>query len=137
MIGVKAKYILDKFTPVDVSELTCASNYGLLPQPKDPIYKCALVESYVTSHPLGGTDKSAGGNRYDSVFIANGLIRAGMSCQVFRYVPDEHDAFCAAVAQFDGVVVRCNPGQINQIAGGSQTKFDDAMRKVRKSGVQV
>jgi hypothetical protein len=37
---------------------------------------------------------------------------------------------------FDALIVRCNPGQIKG-DGGSQEKFDDAMRGLRKLGIQV
>jgi hypothetical protein len=51
-------------------------------------------------------------------------------------VPEEHDTFFEVVANFDALVVRCNPGQINA-AGGSQSKFDDAMRALRKQGMPL
>merc|ERR1712227_596247 len=38
--------------------------------------------------------------------------------------------------QFDALIVRCNPGQI-KADGGSQAKFDDGMREMRKLGIQV
>merc|ERR1719460_1520090 len=37
---------------------------------------------------------------------------------------------------FDAIIVRCNPGQINA-DGGSQQKFDDALRGLRTKGIQV
>merc|ERR1712216_742590 len=37
---------------------------------------------------------------------------------------------------FDAIIVRCNPGQINA-DGGSQGKFDDALRGLRTKGIQV
>merc|ERR1719364_87252 len=33
--------------------------------------------------------------------------------------------------KFDGIIVRCNPGQIKD-DGGDQGKFDNAMRELRK-----
>merc|ERR1719159_2185853 len=44
--------------------------------------------------------------------------------------------FFAVCAKFDALVVRCNPGQINQ-DGGSQAKFDDAVRALQKKGIQA
>jgi len=126
---------------VDVSGLTkvCKSDgydVGLLPQPLAPKYKTALVQIYVTSQPFGGSDKSVTGHRYDTIPIANGMIASGMSCQLIHYSPSEHDAFFKVLEEFDAVIVRCNPGQINA-AGGDQVKFDDAMRGLQKKGIQV
>jgi len=90
-----------------------------------------LVQIYATSMENGGSDKLSNGHRYDSIPIANGFINAGASCQVFNYVPAEHDEFFKIIAQFDAVIVRCNPGQINA-AGGDQAKFDAAMMEVAK-----
>ena len=59
-----------------------------------------------------------------------------MSCQLIHYVHDEHDKFFEVAKKFDFIIVRCNPGQI-KADGGSQQKFDDGMREVRKAGIQV
>merc|ERR1719329_1016748 len=64
------------------------------------------------------------------------MIAAGMSCQLINYVHQEHDKFFNVVKNFDAIIVRCNPGQI-KADGGSQQKFDDGMRKLRKMGIQV
>jgi len=40
---------------------------------------------------------------------------------------EDHDKIFEVLKQFDAVIVRCNPGQINA-DGGSQGKFDDALR---------
>jgi hypothetical protein len=61
---------------------------------------------------------------------------AGMSCQLINYVHQEHDKFFGVVKAFDALIVRCNPGQI-KADGGSQEKFDDSMRTLRKAGMQV
>ena len=39
-------------------------------------------------------------------------------------------------AKFDALIIRCNPGQINQ-DGGDQKKFDDAVRALQKKGIQA
>ena len=62
---------------------------GLLPQPLRPKYKTALVQIYVSNQPFGGSDKSASGHRYDTIPFANGMINAGMSCQLIHYVHEE------------------------------------------------
>merc|ERR1719181_1310511 len=118
--------------PVDLTGLTVIAkdNMGMLPQPASPKFKTALLEIYVRSAPYGGADKSSNGHRYDSVPFVNGMIEAGMSCQPIHYVHEEHDAFFAVCAKFDALIVRCNPGQINQ-DGGSQKKFDDAVRALQ------
>merc|ERR1711871_974020 len=124
--------------PVDVSSITkvAKDDLGLLPQPADPKFKLALVQIYVRSAPYGGSDKSSNGHRYDSIPFANGMINAGMSCQLVHYVHEEHDKFMEVMKGFDAIIVRCNPGQI-RADGGDQGKFDDGMRAVRAAGIQV
>jgi len=111
-------------------------NNGLLPQPKCAKRKTALIEIYVRSQPFGGSDKSSNGHRYDSIPFANGMINSGMSCEFVHYVHEEHAKFFEYVKRFDALIVRCNPGQINA-DGGSQQKFDDGMRDLKKLGIQV
>jgi len=101
-----------------------------------PRFKTALTGIYVRSQPGGGTDKSFNGHRYDSMAFANGIIQAGMSCQLINYVHQEHDKFFDVVKNFDAIIVRCNPGQI-KADGGDQGKFDNGMRAIRKKGIQV
>ena len=124
--------------PVDVSSLTrvAKDDLGMLPQPANPKYKTALLEIFVRGAPYGGADKSSNGHRYDSVPFVNGMIGAGMSCQPIHYLHEEHDKFFAICAKFDALIVRCNPGQIGQ-DGGSQAKFDDAVRALQKKGIQA
>jgi glutathione synthase/RimK-type ligase-like ATP-grasp enzyme len=120
--------------PVDLCAIpvVAKNNDGLLPQPENPKFKTALVEIYVPSQAGGGSDKITNGHRFDSIPIANGMINAGMSCQLVNYAVDKHDEFFAVLEKFDAIVVRCNPGQINA-AGGSQQKFDDAMMKLAET----
>ncbi|CAE8613485.1 unnamed protein product [Polarella glacialis] len=124
--------------PVDVSALKKIGkdDMGLLAQPVKPKFKTALVGIYVRSQPYGGSDKSSNGHRYDTIPFANGMINAGMSCQLIHYVNEEHDKFFDVVKNFDALIVRCNPGQIKG-DGGNQSKFDDGMRAMRKLGIQV
>merc|ERR1712070_504128 len=61
------------------------------------------------------------------------MITAGMSCQPIHYKHEEHDKFFEVVANFDALIVRCNPGQIKD-DGGDQKKFDDALRKLQSEG---
>merc|ERR1719313_2476726 len=140
MMGEVALSILSSATsgPVDISPLTTVAKEldDMLPQPRDPKYKTALINIYVRDQPFGGSDKSSNGCRYDYIPFANGMIGAGMSCQVIHYVHEEHDKFFEVVAKFDAIIVRCNPGQI-KADGGSQEKFDDAMRAIQKLGIEV
>eukprot|EP00438_Fugacium_kawagutii_P034981 Skav226090 [mRNA] locus=scaffold4179:11702:17005:- [translate_table: standard] len=125
--------------PVDCSSIkVVAKDYkGMLEQPSAPKYKGALAQIYVRSQPYGGSDKSNNGHRcYDSIPIVNGMISAGMSCQLIHYTHEEHDKFFELCKSFDYVIVRCNPGQI-KADGGDQQKFDDGMRALRKMGKQV
>jgi len=109
---------------------------NMLPQPVSPTFKTALLQIYVRSQPFGGSDKSSNGCRYDYIPFVNGMINAGMSCQVIHYLHEEHDKFMAACRQFDALIVRCNPGQI-KADGGSQEKFDNDMREMKRMGIQV
>ena len=138
LMGTVALNILRKPYSADVSELTkiAKDNLGLLPQPAKPLFKTALVGIYVRSAPFGGSDKSSNGHRYDSIPFANGMINAGMSCELIHYVHEEHYTFFQTVRQFDALIVRCNPGQI-KADGGSQEKFDDGMRMMQRLGIQV
>jgi len=124
--------------PVDISSLTkvIKEKKGTLPQPPAPRFKTALLQIYVRDAPYGGSDKSSNGARYDYIPFVNGMINAGMSCQVIHYLHEEHDKFMAICKQFDALIVRCNPGQI-KADGGSQEKFDEGMREMKKAGIQV
>jgi len=120
--------------PVDVSALVKGNEIPkdfdrLLPQPTNPLFKAALVQTSVPSLENGGSDKLKNGHRFDSIPICNGFINAGMSCQPIFYVKEEHDTFFQVLEQFDCVVVRINPGQITA-AGGDQAKFDEDMMKL-------
>jgi glutathione synthase/RimK-type ligase-like ATP-grasp enzyme len=121
--------------PVDVSALTrvAKDDLGMMAQPAEPKYKLAVLEVYVRDKPYGGADKSSNGHRYDTVPFVNGMITAGMSCQPIHYKHEEHDKFFEVVANFDALIVRCNPGQIKD-DGGDQKKFDDALRKLQSEG---
>merc|ERR1719428_2083830 len=119
-----------------VTKPMAKDNTGLLPQPASPKYKTALIEVYVRSQDFGGSDKSANGHRYDTIPFANGMINAGISCHLIHYVHEEHDTFFKLVSKYNALIVRCNPGQINA-DGGSQQKFDDSMRGLRKLGIQI
>eukprot|EP00418_Pyrodinium_bahamense_P091299 CAMPEP_0179039752 /NCGR_PEP_ID=MMETSP0796-20121207/15299_1 /TAXON_ID=73915 /ORGANISM="Pyrodinium bahamense, Strain pbaha01" /LENGTH=504 /DNA_ID=CAMNT_0020736087 /DNA_START=63 /DNA_END=1574 /DNA_ORIENTATION=- len=137
-IALKSIAIQKKYGLVDVSDITriAKNNLGLLPQPLNIRFKTALAQIYVRGAPYGGSDKSSNGHRYDSIPIANGMINAGMSCQLIHYIHEEHDAFFKVCKKFDAIIVRCNPGQI-KADGGDQAKFDDGMRELRKLGIQV
>jgi len=122
--------------PVDVSDLTLgtqiAKNFeGLLPQPTNPKFKAVLVQVFVPvhKHPMGGSDKITNGNRFDTIPMANGLIKQDISCQILFYVQDEHDKFFKVLSDFDAIVVRQNPGQITA-AGWDQSRFDKDMQKL-------
>ena len=124
-----------RYPPI-FSSGVAADDLGMLPQPANPKFKTALLEIYVRSQPYGGSDKSSNGHRYDSIPFANGMITAGMSCQLLHYQHEEHDVFFKVCKGFDALIVRCNPGQINA-DGGSQAKFDDAIRELQKEGIQA
>merc|ERR1712151_148253 len=114
-----------------VSGLTYKAKHddNLLPDPRNPKYRVALVGCYVDSLPGGGSDKVHSGHRFDTIGIANGLKHAGLAVQIIYYNVNEHDRFFEVVANFHAVVMRINPGQ-NTANGGDQQKFDADMTKV-------
>eukprot|EP00320_Phaeocystis_rex_P009260 CAMPEP_0119057558 /NCGR_PEP_ID=MMETSP1178-20130426/1999_1 /TAXON_ID=33656 /ORGANISM="unid sp, Strain CCMP2000" /LENGTH=434 /DNA_ID=CAMNT_0007038411 /DNA_START=74 /DNA_END=1378 /DNA_ORIENTATION=- len=128
----------DNTTPCNIEGLTVVAKEfdHVLDQPKEPKFKTALLQIFVRNAPYGGSDKSSNGCRYDYIPFVNGMIGAGMSCQVIHYLHEEHDKFIEVCKQFDALIVRCNPGQI-KADGGSQEKFDDAMRALKKAGKEV
>jgi len=137
-VGAAGAAAPEKKGLVDVSSITkvAKDDNGLLPQPADPKFRTALVEIYVRGQEFGGSDKSANGHRYDTIPFANGMINSNISCQLIHYTHEEHDKFFEVAKQFDALIVRCNPGQIDA-DGGSQRKFDDSMRGLKKKGIQV
>jgi len=124
--------------PVDISLITRVqkNRIGLHRQPKSPLYRTGLVNVYVRNARFGGSDKSNSGCRYDTVPFVNGMIRAGISCQIIHYLHEEHDRFVEVAGRFDALIIRCNPGQI-KADGGSQQKFDDAIRALQNKGIQA
>ena len=136
--GTALMTALKKYELVDTSGLTTVAkdSLGLIAQPIAPTYRTCVVQIYVRSQPFGGSDKSSNGHRYDTIPFANGMINAGMSCQLIHYVHEEHDTFFEVMKNFDAIIVRCNPGQI-KADGGSQEKFDNDMRAIQKLGIQV
>merc|ERR1719223_986597 len=115
--------------PVDVSALTVVAkdNKGLLDQPAEPKFKGALCQIYVRDAPYGGSDKSSNGHRYDSIPFANGMINAGMSCQLVHYVHDQHDKFFEVVKKFMGAKdALCKVANLNIGLEDTLAYYDDA-----------
>jgi len=111
----------------------------LLPAPASPKYKLAVVGFTAPGGWDMNTDKDKTGVRYDSTAIANGVICAGGSCDMFDYTPDEHDKFMEKVAAYDALIVRINPGQLSApgVAEGAQMRFDGGMRDLVAKKVPV
>merc|ERR1719191_1016962 len=111
----------------------------LLPTPADPKYKLAVVGFTAPGGAAMNTDKDKTGVRYDSTPIANGVIKAGASCDLIDYTPDDHDGFSKQIAKYDGLIVRINPGQLSApgVVAGAQMKFDSLMMSIVKSGCPV
>ena len=112
----------------------------LMPQPASPKYKLAVVGYQAPGGFEMNTDKSwvegrAENSRYDSVPIANGVIMAGGSCELFDYTPDDHDGFAAKVKAYDALIVRINPGQLSApgVKEGAQMRFDGLMTEMVKT----
>merc|ERR1711904_418132 len=101
---------------------------GLKDQPASPKFKICLAQIYIKDKPYGGADKSSNGHRYDSIPFANGMISAGMSCQLVHYLHTEHDKFFEVMKKFDAIIVRCNPGQINDDGGEFAAGFKKTVK---------
>merc|ERR1719439_408333 len=112
---------------------------SLLPQPEKPNYKLAVVGFTAPGGPTMNTDKDKTGVRYDSTPIANGVIKAGASCDLIDYTPDDHDGFAKKIAKYDGLIVRINPGQLSApgVVAGAQMQFDSLMMSIVKNGCPV
>jgi len=105
------------------------SDNNLQANPADATHRVALVECYVNSHPMGGSDKVKSGHRFDTIGIANGLKHAGLAVDILFYNVIEHDRFFAAIRKYDAVIMRINPGQITANRGDQQ-RFDKDMTTV-------
>jgi len=123
----------------DLSSITLVArnNHGLFFQPANPRFKIGLVQIYVRGAPFGGDDKSENGHRYDMAALANGLIRAEMSCTPFHYRHEEHYKFLSTCSAFDALLLRFPRAHIEQ-DGGRLAKFDEAMHTLQnEKGVLV
>lgn len=110
----------------------------VMPQPENAKYKLCVVEFNVPGAKNGGTDKGPNGHRIDSIPIANGVIKAGGSCELIKYYHDKHDDFAAQVQKYDALIVRINPGQLSQgTTEGTQKRFDDLMNSLIAKGKAV
>ena len=109
----------------------------LIPQPADPAAKCCVVEFNVPGAKNGGSDKGPNGHRIDSIPIANGVIKAGGSCEIVKYFDTKHDEFAKAIEKYDALIVRINPGQLSQgTLPGTQARFDALMNSfIAKGGI--
>lgn len=96
-ITTKADAIAAGHTDDQVSEYLQPLK-ALLPQPETPKYKMVVIGFTAPGGPEMNTDKDKTGVRYDSTPIANGVIRAGGSCVLTDYTPDDHDGFAAKVS---------------------------------------
>jgi len=110
-----------------------------LPDPETPKYKLAVVGFRAPGGYEMNTDKDKTWVRYDSTPIANGVTRAGASCDLIDYTPEDHDGFAAKIEAYDGLIVRINPGQLSApgVVEGAQKKFDDLMMVMVGKGKPV
>ena len=110
----------------------------LLASPPNAKFKLCVVEFNVPGAKNGGSDKGPNGHRIDSIPIANGVIKAGGACDLIKYSFDQHEAFAAATAQYDALIVRINPGQLSQgTSPGTQARFDALMNSYISQGKLV
>jgi len=103
----------------------------VLPSPASPKFKLAVVEFNVPGAKNGGSDKGPNGHRIDSIPIANGVIKAGGSCDILKYFDTKHAEFAKKIQGYDALIVRINPGQLSQgTLPGTQERFDALMYKL-------
>eukprot|EP00614_Pseudopedinella_elastica_P018775 CAMPEP_0172651332 /NCGR_PEP_ID=MMETSP1068-20121228/242749_1 /TAXON_ID=35684 /ORGANISM="Pseudopedinella elastica, Strain CCMP716" /LENGTH=549 /DNA_ID=CAMNT_0013465721 /DNA_START=131 /DNA_END=1780 /DNA_ORIENTATION=+ len=112
---------------------------SLLASPSNAPFKVAVVGFTAPGGPEMNTDKDKTGVRYDSTPIANGCINAGLACDMFDYTPDDHDGFIAKAIDYDGLIVRINPGQLSApgVVAGAQKRFDDGMDFIAMKGKKI
>jgi len=110
----------------------------VLPSPASPKFKLAVVEFNVPGAKNGGSDKGPNGHRIDSIPIANGVIKAGGSCDILKYFDTKHAEFAKKIQGYDALIVRINPGQLSQgTLAGTQERFDALMNKCLSEGKLV
>jgi len=113
----------------------------LLPQPMGFVPRVALVEFDCPGGPTLNPDKNRAGVRYDSIPIANGLIQAGVGCEIIKYSPIRHAEFSTRCAtDFDGVLMRIQRdslfGQRTEF-GCAQEKLDELLQDLAAKGKVV
>jgi len=109
----------------------------LLPQPSNPKYKLALIGFTAPGGWDYNTDKCKEGVRYDSIPIANGVIKTGNACEMLQYTVESHAEFEKKLSKYDAFIVRVNPGQIDSAQKGMQMEFDAMMDKQAALGKPV
>jgi hypothetical protein len=109
----------------------------LLPPPAGSTIKACVVEFNVPGAKNGGSDKGPNGHRIDSIPIANGVVKAGGSCEILKYFDTKHAEFAKAIEKYDALIVRINPGQLSQgTLPGTQARFDALMNSyISKGGI--
>jgi len=109
----------------------------LMPSPSSPEAKVCVVEFNVPGAKNGGSDKGPNGHRIDSIPIANGVVKAGGSCEILKYFDTKHAEFSKAITKYDALIVRINPGQLSQgTLPGTQERFDALMNSyISKGGI--
>jgi len=125
------------FAAAPAAESKQARYNTLLPSPAGATVKACVVEFNVPGAKNGGTDKGPNGHRIDSIPIANGVIKAGGSCEILKYFDTKHDEFAKAIGKYDALIVRINPGQLSQgTLPGTQARFDALMNSyIAKGGI--
>jgi|TARA_B110000967_G_scaffold199978_1_gene235101 hypothetical protein len=111
----------------------------VLPQPSFPKFKLAHIGFTHHGDFSRNRDKTRDGHRYDSVGICNGVIRAGASCVRFPWDPCDLERMRSELSEFDGYIVRINPGQLSYpgVPPGAQKVFDDLMDHFTREGKPV
>ena len=110
-----------------------------LPLPADPKYRLVHIGFTSPGGPTHNVDKDAHGYRYDSIGICNGVINAGASCVRLQYDPTDPERMARELAQYDGYIVRINPGQLSRpgVPQGAQRVFDELMDSFVHAGKPV
>jgi len=109
----------EAFATAQSSAQLAMNSNTLLPQPANPSYKIMMLNL-------------SGESTLGDVRIANGLISAGMSCQLVQYVATKHDSLVEALGHADCVIVRGNTPP-----GVNADHLDTNLRNLEQMGKRV
>mmetsp|Transcript_26659 Transcript_26659/g.54572 ORF Transcript_26659/g.54572 Transcript_26659/m.54572 type:complete len:473 (+) Transcript_26659:66-1484(+) len=107
--------------------------------PKNAKFRVAIVG--LGSEYSGEQDKSTDGQRFDSMPIANSIIKQGIACELIDYTPQDHEGFMGRAMGYDGVILRFSPDDLENpdvnLPQGALRLFNNAMDNLAIKGKAV